>query len=406
MNRLILARYGEIILKGLNRSQFETRLLRNMKERLKSLGKFTIRLSQSRIYVIPPADAGKEYLLEEALKQLRTVFGLVSLSPADEIPSLYDTIRDHVCRLAAEMKEETGVNTFKIDARRGNKAFPMTSPELASALGAAVLQAVPALSVDVHKPELVLYVEVRDTTLVYTRMIPAFGGLPVGTGGKGLLLLSGGIDSPVAGWMMAKRGMILEGIHFFSYPYTSLRAREKVLALAGILSRYAGLYRLHIIPFTAIQEQIRDRCPPDYMTILIRRCMTRIASELADRIHADVLVTGESLGQVASQTIDGLKATDQSVDMSIFRPLIGMDKNEVIRIARDIGTFETSILPYEDCCTLFNSRHPATRPKIAKILSYEGRLDMNSLMENALTGMETIRIISCSHMEEDEVEER
>ena len=387
MKQIILARYGEIMLKGLNRSQFETRLIHNMKDSLKPLGRFNIRLSQSRLYIESETGADRDRVME----RLRHVFGLVSLSPADEIPSDYDNIRTHVCRMAAEIRERTGAATFKIDSRRGNKAFPMTSPELSAALGARVLEVTPGLMVDVHRPDMTIYVEVREKTLVYSRIIPAFGGLPVGTGGKGLLLLSGGIDSPVAGWMMAKRGMILEGIHFYSYPYTGLRSREKVLSLAAILSRYTGYFHLRIIPFTAMQEQIRDRCPSDYMTILMRRGMTQIAAEVAGRIRADVLVTGESLGQVASQTIEGLKATDQAVDMSIFRPLIGMDKQEVIRVAREIGTFDTSILPYEDCCTLFNSRHPATRPKIAKILEYERRLDWDTLIRDAVSGAEIVR---------------
>jgi tRNA uracil 4-sulfurtransferase len=389
MKKVILVRVGEIILKGLNRPVFEDKLIQNIKRSLYSLGKVNVIKSQARIYVEPVED---DYEFDAAMHKLTKVFGIVSVSPVWKINTDFEEIKEHVLTMAKELVERKGHKTFKVESKRGNKRFPMESPEISRELGAHVLEHIPSLSVDVHTPSLVLYVEVRESTYVYSEMIPANGGMPLGTNGKAVLLLSGGIDSPVAGWMIAKRGVELEAVHFYSYPYTSERAKDKVIELTKILATYCSQINLHIVPFTEIQLEINAKCPEDVTTIVMRRYMMMIAERIAKSVGALALITGESVGQVASQTIQSLAVTNAAVTMPVFRPLIGMDKNEVIEIARRIDTFETSILPYEDCCTVFVAKHPKTKPQLEKVLQLETHLDTEALIEKAIRDTEVMRI--------------
>lgn len=389
MKKVILVRVGEIILKGLNRPVFEEKLVSNIKKSIGSLGKITVIRSQARIYVEPHED---EYNYEEALKRLTRVFGIVSVSPVLKIESDFDVIKEQSVKMVKELIEKYGYSSFKVEAKRGNKKFPMQSPEISRELGSYIWENNQQLKVDVNNPDFIFYVEVRENTYIYSEIIPAHGGMPIGTNGKAMLLLSGGIDSPVAGWMIAKRGVEIEAVHFYSYPYTSERAKDKVIELAKILASYCGQIKLHVVPFTDIQLEINDKCPEDELTIIMRRVMMQIAERIAVSSGAMALVTGESVGQVASQTIQSLAVTNIVVDMPVFRPLIGMDKNEVIERARKIGTFETSILPYEDCCTVFVAKHPKTKPKLEKILKSEQLLDIDGLVEKAIADTEIIRI--------------
>lgn len=406
MKKVILVRYGEIMLKGLNRPVFEDKLIRNIRRVLYGLGKTTVSCSQARIFIEPDQD---DFDFENAVSRLVKVFGIVSVSIVWKVASDFEEIkkysaemaRDYVARLgrntaaknpAAESGTSGGAVGFKVESKRGNKRFPMESPEISRQLGGYLLKNVPGLKVDVNNPDFIFFVEVREYTYIYCEIIPAFGGLPVGTSGKGVLLLSGGIDSPVAGWMMAKRGMEIEAVHFHSYPYTSERAKDKVITLAKILSQYCQRIRLHIVPFTDIQLEINDRCPQEYLTIIMRRAMMKIAERIAAENGAIALITGESLGQVASQTAQALAVTNNAVSMPVFRPLIGMDKNEVVEIARKIDTYETSILPYEDCCTVFVAKHPKTKPKLEEAKDYENRLDLDEMIEKAVRYTETMVI--------------
>jgi thiamine biosynthesis protein ThiI len=289
--------------------------------------------------------------------------------------------------------EKKGVKTFKVDAKRADKNFPVQSPDIARQIGAKVLIGCKVLKVDVHNPDCLLFIDVRkDKSYIYEQKISGFGGLPLGTNGKGMILLSGGIDSPVAAWMMAKRGMLIEAVHFHSYPYTSERAREKVIDLAGIVAGYCGRFKMHIINLLPIQEMIVQNCPEEETTILVRRFMMKIAEKVAQETDCCMLITGENLGQVASQTAEALVVTDQSVQMPVMRPLIAMDKVDIMEMAKTIGTFETSILPYEDCCTVFLPKHPTTKPKLAKILQSESRLDVEQLVADAAASKETVTI--------------
>lgn len=395
MDKVILVRYGEIILKGLNRPVFEEKLMGNIKKSLYGLGKADIKRSQARIY-IEPQDPGFDF--DEAVARLAKVFGIVSLSIARKIPTDFEEIKKSSLELAREYvasqmkKGKTGIIAFKVEAKRGDKHFPMQSPEIGAELGGYLLENIPALKVDVHHPDFIFYVEVRESTYIYIDIIPSNGGLPTGTNGKAVLLLSGGIDSPVAGWMMAKRGMEIEAVHFYSYPYTSERAKDKVIELAKILSRYCYRIKLHVVPFTEIQLEINDKCPEDHLTIIMRRVMMKIAERIARKSGALALITGESLGQVASQTLHSLAVTNAVCELPVFRPLIGMDKNEVIEIARKIDTFETSILPYEDCCTVFVAKHPKTRPKLDEVEKYEEVLQLEEMMDKAINDTETILV--------------
>jgi thiamine biosynthesis protein ThiI len=381
MKKIILVRYGEIILKGLNRPVFEDKLIKNIKQSLIGFDKVSITKSQGRIFITPIED---NFDFENAMKKVIKVFGIISVSPVYQIETDFEKIKNCAFEIIGNKTISNDIINFKVEVKRGNKKFPLQSPEIARELGAMLLDRFSFLKVDVNKPELIVYVEVRENSYVYTEIIPSFGGMPLGTNGKAMLLLSGGIDSPVAGWMMAKRGVEIEAIHFYSYPYTSERAKEKVIDLAKILASFCGKIKLHIVPFTDIQLAINDKCPQDQMTIIMRREMMRIAETISIKSGCQALITGESMGQVASQTMQSLAVTNIVVEMPVFRPLIGMDKNEVVEIARKIDTFETSILPYEDCCTVFTAKHPETKPKLDKIQKSEALLDIDELREKAI----------------------
>jgi len=387
MERIILVRYEEIFLKGLNRNLFENRLIKNIKAKLHRLGRIDVTRSQSRIY-IASRDQGFDY--EEAITLLKKIFGIASVSLVSKVETDHETIRKTAIAVVSDLLGKYPYKTFKVETKRGDKSFPLNSPQVSAELGGLILDRFPQLSVDVNNPNFILYVEIRESSYVYSEIIPAAKGLPTGTGGKACLLLSGGIDSPVAGWMIAKRGVELEAVYFHSPPYTSERAKEKVIKLAEILSRWCMGIKLHIVPFTEIQMAIHEKCPHDYLTIIMRRYMMKIAERIALSANSLALVTGEAIGQVASQTMESMLVTNNAVSLPVYRPLVGMDKNEVIVLARQIETFETSILPYEDCCTLFVAKHPVTRPSLEKAVSYESVLDEQSLIERAMAGVETL----------------
>lgn len=387
MQTILLVRYGEIMLKGLNRPVFERKLVENLKNAIKDLGKFDVIRSQGRIF-IEPADEQADF--EQLIKRVCKVFGVVSVSPAYKTDIDEKTVYETAVITARDAMEKDHAKTFKVEARRQDKNYPLTSPEISAKAGGYVLRNTKGLKVDVHNPDFVLNIEIREHAYVYSRVIQAFGGMPTGTGGKAMLLLSGGIDSPVAGWMMAKRGIELHAVHFYSYPYTSERAKDKVIELTKILSEYCKPVTLHIVPFTDIQLLINDNCSIGLITVIMRRAMMRIAERIARDNGAMALITGESVGQVASQTIEALNATNAVVTMPVFRPLIGMDKVEVINIAEKIGTFETSILPYEDCCTVFVAKHPVTKPKMDIVEKQEDGLDLEPLIKEAIEKTETI----------------
>ncbi len=387
MKEIILAKTGELILKGGNRRRFQDILKRNMSRAIKGIGAFKITDCQATIYV----ESENEEDIDEMLSALSKVFGIVSLSKA----GIVEKDIEKILNFAPVYLKNTllTASTFKVESKRADKKFPLTSPEISSMVGASILEAFPNLKVDVVNPEIVVRVEVRDTdAYVYAEKITGAGGMPTGTNGRGMLLLSGGIDSPVAGYMIAKRGVYLEGIHFFSYPYTGEKAKEKVVALADKIGEYTSGFPLHIVPFTKAQLAIRDNCPPEHMTLIMRRLMMKISSEYAKRRDCQALITGESVGQVASQTIWALGVTDSVTDIPVFRPCIGMDKDEIVQIARKIDTFETSILPYEDCCTVFTPKHPTTRPNIKNILKSESHIPFDELVNEAIEGIETINI--------------
>lgn len=392
MRQVILCRIGEIALKGLNRNTFEKNLARNMKEQLRDLGEARIVWSQSRFFVEPDSEG---FDIPEAMSRLSRVFGIVSVSPAYEVESDFETI----CRAAETAVSEQFARaaaagrsslTFKVETKRGLKSFPMRSPEISAEAGGHLLERFPGLSVKVKEPDFILYIEVREKSYVYTDILPAEGGMPIGSNGKACLLLSGGIDSPVAGYRVAKRGVKICAVHFFSYPYTSERAKEKVLELASILSGYCGNIKVMVVPYTEVQLAIRDGCREEFGTVIMRRSMMRIAEVLARRNGCSALVTGESIGQVASQTMQAMYCTDAAAGMPVFRPLIAMDKVEVIAEARRIGTFETSILPYEDCCTVFTPKHPKTKPSLEEVLREEARIDFRTLESEAIEKTEVI----------------
>ena len=388
MNEMILLKLGEVVLKGLNRRTFEDKLLANIRRRLQHCGDFHVYSKQSTIYVEPK---GPECDLDGAFAACRQVFGVIAVTRALPCPKDKDAIF-HCARnyLDKELRE---AKTFKVETRRSDKHFPMNSMEISQYVGGLLHDAYPHLKVAVHDPELCVHVEVREkAAYVHAPSQPGAGGLPTGMGGTAVSLLSGGIDSPVACHMIAKRGVKLELVHFYSPPYTSVQAKEKVVALAKLLAPWCGRMKLHVVPFTEIQEAIRANCPEDHFTLIMRRFMMRLAQGVAARTGAKALVTGESLGQVASQTMDALTVSDQVCTMPVLRPVIGMDKAEIVRLARQIGTFETSILPYEDCCTVFTPRHPRTHPVLADVLEYEKALDIDGLVERALAGVERITI--------------
>ena len=386
MTEMILLKLGELVLKGANRYTFEDKLKSNLARRLKSHGKFRVYSRQSTTYIEPLSD---ECDMDAAYDAAKKVFGAVGVSRAKACAktkeAMLETVRTY---LAGNL---VGEKTFKVESKRADKSFPMTSIQLSQWVGGELDELYPNLHVDVHNPALTIHLEVRDyAAFVHADPEPGAGGLPVGTSGRAMSLLSGGIDSPVASWMMAKRGLALEIVHFFSYPYTSPEAKEKVLELARLLTPWCGRLTVHVVPFTEIQEELRRSCPESLFTLLMRRFMMRIAQRVAQRVGAHGLVTGESLGQVASQTMEAMAVTGQVVSLPIFRPVVGMDKEEIVRIARKIGTFETSILPYEDCCTVFTPRHPKTRPSLEEIQEAEAALDIDGLIETAMQGIERV----------------
>ncbi|MDI9469607.1 MAG: tRNA uracil 4-sulfurtransferase ThiI [Bacillota bacterium] len=389
---VLLCRIGEITLKGQNRRQFEIRVMQNLRARLRGLGAFQVDLRDSRIWVRPREGTDPE-LLGRAAERARTIFGIVSVSPALKwagpvTPAMIESAAALYMRQLLERRPRTA--SFKVESRRGDKTFPLTSPRISAACGAAVLAACPELRVDVHRPEVTLYVELRSDLILYHEILPGSRGLPLGSSGRALLLLSGGIDSPVAGYMMASRGLRLEAVYFHTSPFTSDQAREKVLRLAAELSIYTGHLPVHVVDFTPAQLELNEKVPPEMLTVVMRRLMIRVADRLAERRELGALVTGESLGQVASQTLAALACTDVVSERIIFRPLIGLDKDATIEIAREIGTFETSILPYEDCCTIFVHRHPRVHPEIRHAEEAERDLDIETLVATCLEQIELV----------------
>ena len=387
MKEVILIKNGELALKGLNRRTFEDVMIKNMRRRLTDLGEFTFTPAQSTIKV--EGNDGAD--LEEAVNRLSRVFGIAGFSRALKLEKDFDLVLEQTGKYLEE--QLLSASTFKVCAKRSDKKFPYDSPKICLLLGERLLDEYPHLSVDVRNPELTVTVEVRDRDIfVHANQIKGAGGMPVGTAGRAALMVSGGIDSPVAGWMMAKRGIELTAIHFASPPYTSERAEQKVYDLLGKVARYAGKIELSVVPFTEFQEAIRDKCPEDLFTIIMRRMMVLCAQRIASHMGCGALITGESLGQVASQTLGAIACTDAAATMPVFRPLIGMDKDEIISISRKIDTFEISILPFEDCCTVFTPRHPRTRPKLPDVIEAESALDIDALVERAVAGVRKIII--------------
>ena len=385
----LIVRCGEVALKGLNKPYFEKMLVDRIKKVLKEFENVEVKRLEGLIFV----RADKSHDIDKIIGIISKVFGVASISPAVESESDMDKIAETAVAFMLELIERKGIKTFKVEAKRADKNFPVKSPDIARQIGAKVLIGCKVLSVDVHNPDALLFVDLRkDKTYIFEQKVSGFGGLPLGTNGKGLVLLSGGIDSPVAAWMMAKRGMLIEAMHFHSYPYTSERAQEKVEDLAKIIAGYTGNFRMHSINLLPIQEAIVENCPEEETTILVRRFMMRIAEIVAIERNCMMLITGENLGQVASQTAEALVVTDAVVKMPVMRPLIAMDKVDIMDKAREIGTFETSIKPYEDCCTVFLPKHPSTKPRLERILESESKLDVEGLIEKVLLTKETINI--------------
>ena len=388
MNEIILLKLGELVLKGLNRRSFEDKLQANIYRRLNGLGQFRVYTRQSATYVEPMTE---ECDMDAAWEALTRVFGVVGLSRAracgkdkDEILAAARAYLDPKLRAA---------RTFKVETKRADKSFPMTSIQLSQYVGGELDELYPDLKVDVHHPELTVHIEIRDyAAFVHADPEPGAGGLPVGINGRAVSLLSGGIDSPVASWMIARRGVSLEMVHFFSYPYTSNEAREKVLELARLLTPWCGRLTVHVVPFTAIQEELRRSCPPELFTLVMRRFMMRISQKVAQRCGAKALVTGECLGQVASQTMEAMTVTGEAASLPILRPVVGMDKEDIVKLARKIGTYDTSILPYEDCCTVFTPRHPRLRPTLEEIQRAEQGLDIEGMVQAAVEGIERVQV--------------
>ena len=388
MHEIILCKLGEVVLKGLNRHSFETKLMSNIRRRTQKFGKFKIYSRQSTIYVEPVGEACD---LAGAYAACKQVFGLIAITKAVPCEKSKEAILETAkAYLGGELQK---AKSFTVATKRADKSFPMGSIEISQWVGGMLHDAFPHLKVDVHTPELTVYVEVReDAAYVHAPAEPAAGGLPLGMGGSALSLLSGGIDSPVSSYMMAKRGVVLEMLHFAAPPYTSDLARQKVLQLAQELTAWCGRMSVHIVPLTEIQEQIRKQCPEEYFTLITRRFMMRIADRLAKEFDCRALVTGENLGQVASQTMEALRVSEDVTDLPVLRPLIGMDKEEIVRIARHIGTFDTSILPYEDCCTVFTPRHPKTKPHVEEVREIESVLDTEGLVSRAMAQREVVKV--------------
>ena len=388
MNDIILLKLGEIVLKGLNRRSFEQKLMANVRRRLSHIGNFRVYCLQSTVYVEPESENED---MDAAFEALKKVFGIINLTRAAGC----EKDKDAIVKLAVEYLREDMLNakSFKVESKRSDKSFPMTSIQLSQYVGGELAEAYPDTEVDVHNPELTVHIEVRDlAAYVHASPVPGAGGMPVGSNGIAVTLLSGGIDSPVSSYMIAKRGVRLVPVHFFSFPYTSEQAKDKVIELGRQLTEYCGRMTLDVVPFTHIQEEIRDKCPEEYFTLIMRRFMMRIAGRIAYNAGAKAIVTGENLGQVASQTMEAMASTQAVIDMPVLQPLIGMDKEEIITLSRKIGTFETSILPYEDCCTVFTPRHPKTHPKLSEVEAAESVLDIDALVDEAFKGIERIEL--------------
>ena len=388
MKEIILCKYGELVLKGANRRQFEDALVKDLKYRINTFGKFSFHNVQSTVTVEPLDDFAD---LDGAFEAALRVFGIAGVVRA----AVAEKNMEDILATAASYLPQflAGKRTFKVEAKRSDKAFPLSSPEIAAAVGGAVLSACPRMRVNVHDPEITVRVEVRDrAAYIHAGQFKGAGGLPIGTNGKGLLLLSGGIDSPVAGWMMAKRGVRLEALYFESMPYTSEQARQKVLDLAALVARWGGSMQVHIISLTDIQEKLVKACDEEYFTLLLRRYMMELSNRVAEKFGCQALITGESLGQVASQTMQALFVTNEMAKYPVFRPCIGMDKDEIVQIARRIDTFDTSILPYEDCCTVFTPKHPKTRPVLEKVVEQQEKLPFAQLCDEAMETLQTVYI--------------
>lgn len=387
---LLLVRYGEIHLKGQNRPHFESLQLRAIKRALKGFPDAVTQKGYGRFYVTGLSEED----MPAAISAVTKVFGLHSVSPAVEMEKDMESITQTMIRLVEDYMAQKGITqaTFKVQAKRADKRFALSSMQLAAELGGRILNAVPGLRVDVHKPDFNVYIEVREQCYGYVDIIPGAGGMPQHSNGRAMLLLSGGIDSPVAGYMIAKRGVEINAVHYHSFPYTSEAAKQKVIDLAKLVSEYAGRIRLNVVSFTDIQMQIYEKCPHEMLVIIMRRFMMRIAQRLAEKHGAQAIVTGESIGQVASQTMESIFVTNSVTTMPVFRPLIGMDKLDIIDIATKIGTYETSILPFEDCCTVFVPKHPVTRPKLEKIAEAESVLDVEALVDAAVEGAELVTV--------------
>jgi len=379
---------GEVVLKGANKRQFENKLRQNVRRRMRPYGNFDVYLMQSTVYVEPMDD---DVDLEGAWEACSSIFGVVSLCrcrPCEKnLDAIFNTVEEYLG------DDLDCAESFKVESKRSDKAFPLTSIGISQEIGGRLAEAHPNCRVDVHNPAYTVYVEVRDlAAYVHGPAVPGAGGLPTGVGGRAMCLLSGGIDSPVAAYMIAKRGVEIESVHFFSYPYTSQLAKDKVIELARLVTRYSGRMTLNIVSFTQIQEAIRDNCPEEYFTLIMRRFMMEISQRIGKDHGCGALVTGENLGQVASQTMEAMAVTGAVVDIPIFMPLVGMDKEEIVTIARKIGTMETSILPYEDCCTVFTPKHPKTKPTLGQLLNAEKRLDREALIAQALESVEKITV--------------
>ena len=388
MNEIFLMKLGEIVLKGANKRQFENKLRSNIRRRMRPYGNFDVYIMQSTVYV-QPMDAEAD--LEGAWEACHSIFGVVSLCRCRPCEKNLDAIFDAVEEYLGD--DLNCARSFKVESKRSDKAFPLTSIGISQEIGGRLAEAHPGCAVDVHRPEYTVYVEIRDlAAYVHGPAEPGAGGLPTGVGGRAMCLLSGGIDSPVAAYMMAKRGVEIESVHFFSYPYTSQLAKDKVLELARLVTRYSGRMTVNIVGFTQIQEAIRDNCPEEFFTLIMRRFMMEISQRIALEHGCGALITGENLGQVASQTMEAMTVTGAVVDIPIFMPLVGMDKEEIVSIARKIGTLETSILPNEDCCTVFTPKHPKTKPTLGQVLNAEKKLDREALIAQALASVEKITV--------------
>lgn len=388
MKDIILLKLGEIVLKGLNRRSFEQKLLNNVRRKLRSCGNFNVYCLQSIIYVEPADDSAD---IDAAFEEMQKVFGVISLTRAAACEKTKEAI---ACRAIEYLRDDMlSAKSFKVESSRSDKRFPLTSIELSQYVGGELSEAFPDTAVDVHNPELTVHVEVRDkAAYVHAMPVPGAGGMPVGSNGVAVSLLSGGIDSPVSSYMICKRGVRLIPVHFFSFPYTSQQAKEKVIELAELLTGYCGRMTVEVVPFTHIQEEIRDKCAEEYFTLIMRRFMMRIAERIAVDNGAKAVVTGENLGQVASQTMEAMASTQAVINLPVLQPLIGMDKEEIVRLARKIGTFDTSILPYEDCCTVFTPKHPKTHPKLSEVAAAESVLDIDALVQEAISGIERIQV--------------